>query len=273
VKTTLELSVRKPVCRAVAGALLGTVPALLAAGVASAQVQIAADTRTLVARADSAYGAGDRDGASELYRSAAELDPTGSRSWYQLGVLERDPAKATRWFLRYLALEPKDAWGWLALGKSYGKQEKWREATKALRHAAALAPNASEIREALAKARRKSAPALRSQGGYSRDSDGNRVASYGLAGDATLPAGLRIGATATRSSVGDGGRYAAAVDEGQFRVGGRVWPSLRFDLSGGATGSPIRRRRHESSAPGRSDSGGGKRPTDPRSSSAPIAAR
>lgn len=71
---------------------------------------------TLV-RADAAFEAGERDLARRLYRSVLASDPDNSRATFQLAKLApRGSAEALALLRRYVALEPSDPWGNMALG-------------------------------------------------------------------------------------------------------------------------------------------------------------
>lgn len=84
------------------------------ATVAGSAADIAARTR----RADAAYDAGDRARAEREYSAILALDPAQSRAIYRLAGLRqrRDPDAAVALYRRYVKLEPRDAWGFIALG-------------------------------------------------------------------------------------------------------------------------------------------------------------
>ncbi|MBI4545479.1 MAG: tetratricopeptide repeat protein, partial [Gemmatimonadetes bacterium] len=78
------------------------------------------ETPAALSRADSAYRAGDRVLAERLYARVLSADPENSRATFRLAQLRRDRAKESiRLFRRYIALEPDDPWGYMALGDAY----------------------------------------------------------------------------------------------------------------------------------------------------------
>ncbi len=69
-----------------------------------------------LARADSTYAAGDAPAAVRAYSAVLAIDPENSHATYRLADLQRhDPARALPLFRRYVALEPTDLWGYLAV--------------------------------------------------------------------------------------------------------------------------------------------------------------
>src|SRR5712692_5788299 len=69
-----------------------------------------------LARADSTYATGDAPAAVRAYGVVLAIDPENSRATYRLADLQRyDPARALPLFRRYVALEPTDLWGYLAV--------------------------------------------------------------------------------------------------------------------------------------------------------------
>jgi hypothetical protein len=152
---------------------------------------------------------------------------------YQVGRLTRDPAEALQWFRRYTELEPDDAWGWLAVGEQELRLGKPVEARASMAKAAGLAPGADDIRERLQAARRAAAPTIEPVGGYQTDSDHNRTLRYGLAVDAALGDGVRLGGRLIRSAVGDG-ITDATLDEASLTLASRPRAAPRLDLQVGA---------------------------------------
>ncbi|HXJ29724.1 MAG TPA: tetratricopeptide repeat protein [Gemmatimonadales bacterium] len=69
-----------------------------------------------LARAESIYDSGDAEAAIDAYAAVLATDPQNSRATYRLADLQRHkPARALPLFRRYVALEPKDLWGYLAV--------------------------------------------------------------------------------------------------------------------------------------------------------------
>jgi hypothetical protein len=186
----------------------------------------------LVRRADTAFDDEDRKLALKLYLQVVNLNPEQSHAIYRLGQLAGSDEAALAWFVRYVRLEPDDAWGWIAVGDKYLRVGKVIEARDAYRRAAKLAPQAKEIRPRLDRAGVRAAPVLEPLGGVTGDSDGNRTWKFGLSGDAALRSGFRIGAKATRAHISDG-LTAAILDEGLFRLQGRPRAALRLEAAGG----------------------------------------
>ncbi|HET9707487.1 MAG TPA: tetratricopeptide repeat protein, partial [Gemmatimonadales bacterium] len=95
---------------------------LLAAELASAAdppqavSQAKSSTAISLARAESIYDSGDAEAAIDAYAAVLAVDPQNSRATYRLADLQRrHPARALPLFRRYVALEPKDLWGYLAV--------------------------------------------------------------------------------------------------------------------------------------------------------------
>ena len=160
------------------------------------------------------------------------LDPYQSRAVYRLGILAPDDAAALPWFQRYVELEPKDAWGWLACGQRLFKLGKPVEAAENLETAARLAPDDADIRQRLEKARGQVAPTFEPLLGGSTDSDLNTVFGYGAAADAALRGGWKIGAVLRHSTIGDGATSAGST-EGGLRLTGRPHPDFSLAASAG----------------------------------------
>jgi tetratricopeptide (TPR) repeat protein len=81
---------------------------------ATAQATSAA-ARSL-ARAESTYSTGDAAAAVRAYAAVLAIDPENSRATYRLADLQRhDPARALPLFEKYVALEPTDLWGYIAV--------------------------------------------------------------------------------------------------------------------------------------------------------------
>jgi tetratricopeptide (TPR) repeat protein len=105
----------------------------------------AQDTSALarrLARADSAFAAGDATTAAHEYAAALAVDPENSRATYRLADLSkrRDPARALRLFRRYVALEPDDPWGYMAVGDALARSGSYGDALRSYDDALRLAP-------------------------------------------------------------------------------------------------------------------------------------
>ena len=96
-----------------------------------------------LARADSAFAAGDATTAEREYAAALAVDPENSRATYRLADLSKrgDPARALQLFRRYVALEPSDPWGYMALGDALARSGSYGDALRSYDDALRLAPD------------------------------------------------------------------------------------------------------------------------------------
>ena len=202
--------------------------ALLAAAAGAGQSKV----QDLLVRADAAFKDENRALAEKLYRQVLELDPYQSRAVYRLGQLSKDDETALGWFKRYVEIEPDDAYGWAAVGDKSLRLARTVEARSAYAEAARLAPKDDDIRERLARARLRAAPGIEPLVGYERDSDDNHTWRTGLAADAAVRGGFRLGARAQRASISDG-FSTTRFDSVLLRLEGRPSRTVRTDLSFG----------------------------------------
>jgi len=95
-----------------------------------------------LARADSAFAAEDAATAEREYAAVLAADPASSRATFRLAQLRqrRDPAGAIRLYERYAALEPGDAWGYIALGDARSRAGRHGAALDAFDDAVRVAP-------------------------------------------------------------------------------------------------------------------------------------
>src|SRR6266550_3211739 len=105
----------------------------------------AQDTSALarrLARADSAFAAGDAGTAAREYAAALAVDSENSHATYRLADLSRrsDPARALGLFRRYVALEPSDPWGFIALGDALARSGRYGDALRSYDDALRVAP-------------------------------------------------------------------------------------------------------------------------------------
>ncbi|MGH7693559.1 MAG: tetratricopeptide repeat protein [Gemmatimonadaceae bacterium] len=133
--------------------------ALMTAGMVAATAAQAQSS--LLARADSAFAAEDRTLARRLYEEALKANPEQSRATFRLAQLQSSPAKAIPYYSRYVALEPSDPWGHMALGDQLARVGKVDEALAAYDSAKKLAPNERDV--AIGRAR------IQSRAGRSND--------------------------------------------------------------------------------------------------------
>ena len=127
------MSPRLPRCAALLSVLIA------AAGVRDAAPQGSRGSPAAV-RADSFYAAGDRLAATQAYRAVLSGDPENSHATFRLAQLTRDPAERLALHRRYVALEPRDPWGCMALGDALARQGRFAEALRQYDAALRLAP-------------------------------------------------------------------------------------------------------------------------------------
>lgn len=119
----------------------------------------AADATARLRSADAAYAAGERELAEREYAAVLALDPSQSRAAFRLAQLRegRDLRGAIALYRRYVALEPGDAWGYMALGTALAAQGDVAGAMASYDAASRLAPRERDVHmgraRALARAR------------------------------------------------------------------------------------------------------------------------
>jgi tetratricopeptide (TPR) repeat protein len=102
--------------------------------------------KRLLQQADAAFDAEIPDRARELYLAVLAADPDNSRAEYQLGRLAPPgSAEAIRRFRRYVALEPQDPWGRIALGNALARSGAVDKAIAEFRVAQREAPGEPEV--------------------------------------------------------------------------------------------------------------------------------
>jgi len=249
--------------------LLLVLGALAAAHARPAAAQGAHLAAGRLGRADSAFTAGDRQAAEREYAAVLAADPWNSHATYRLAQLHRhDPRLAVRLFRRYVALEPSDPWGYIALGDILARTKRYGEAlrryddalrlapgerdavvgrartlARARRTGAAIAayrgwlaahPTDTEARHELAAAQVAAAPAITPLVGGSHDSDGNATLRWGGTAELGASGPTRLGVRATREQVRDG-ITTIGLDELTLRAGSLPGGALQIDAEGGAT--------------------------------------
>jgi hypothetical protein len=90
--------------------------------------------------ADSAWNRGDREGARRAYATEVAQRPDNSRAVFRLASLTANRRDALALHRRYVALEPQDGWGWMALGDHLARMGETDEALAMYDRAAALLP-------------------------------------------------------------------------------------------------------------------------------------
>jgi hypothetical protein len=187
-------------------------------------------------RADSAWAAGDRKLARRLYSEEIAANPDNSRAVFRLAKLSRNSAEALRLYQRYTALEPDDAWGWMAVGDQLTRLGRIREAFAAYDRAVKLRPDDPDILSGRARVQRASrarAPALEPVATYTRDSDGNRTSRIGVRVDWQAGPSGRLGVMGFVSRIGNGA-VSHPLQEGWVRVALGTGRAAQFSLNAGA---------------------------------------
>lgn len=94
-----------------------------------------------LARAESIYETGDVEAAIAAYAAVLAIDPQNSRATYRLADLQRHkPARALPLFEKYVALEPTDLWGYLAVADMLSRLGRNDEALRWSAEALRLGP-------------------------------------------------------------------------------------------------------------------------------------
>lgn len=180
---------------------------LLAAAltVRGADAQEPASTATLrahLARADSAFDAGDPTTAAREYSAAIALDSSQSRAVYRLAELRRatDLPGALELYRLYVRLEPDDEWGHIAL---------------------------ADAERDLARARANAAATIEPFAASSRDSDGITTTGVGLTFTGPAKGSARMFATVGVNRAAD---PVAARSATHASAGVRLRPDAALDI-------------------------------------------
>ncbi len=115
--------------------------ALVLGSIAKAQSSVEAQ----MAKADSAFAAGDIATARSAYAAVLQRDAHRSRAVFRMGQLSDRPEQALRWYLRYVELEPADPWGYMAVGDVLGRLGQVEEGLEWYDRAAGLAPTERDV--------------------------------------------------------------------------------------------------------------------------------
>ncbi len=110
-----------------------------------AQKPVETRASIVLARADSAFVAEDRDSARRLYAEALALDSTLSRAVFRLAQLSNSPREQLALYRRYQALQPRDAWGYMAEGDVLGRLRRFDEGLAAYARAETIAPDERDV--------------------------------------------------------------------------------------------------------------------------------
>lgn len=239
--------------------LIATLAVLAAAGAGAQEAPLR--------RADSAFAAEDRALSRRLYEDALRANPRASRAVFRLAQLQESLDSAATLLRQYVALEPQDPWGYMALGDCLARMGHVDQALTAYEVAAGLAPDerdvaigrarvlqragrAREVRDVLdqwtrrhpddvearqmhRRARSLSAPAIEPVVAYQRDSDGNRTTRTGARAEVALSDMARGGVLLTRGAIADA-LESVSWDAAALSLAVRPAPRLRLDLDAGA---------------------------------------
>jgi tetratricopeptide (TPR) repeat protein len=104
-------------------------------------------TDSALARADAAFADGDRTTAERGYEDVLRRDSSQSRAVFRLAQLreKRDAASSIALYRRYVVLQPRDAWGHMALGNALGATGDLSAALSAYDEAARVAPAERDV--------------------------------------------------------------------------------------------------------------------------------
>lgn len=231
-----------------------------------AHVATAFAQESLLARADSLFAGGEPAAAGRLYRAVLDADPNQSRAAFQLARLAAPGSReAVALYRRYIALEPQDPWGWLALGDALRDADRTDEAISAYERGLAGAPTevaawrslgrerqrAGRMREAVAALERAqaleveratadrlvyvrahAAPAVETFAGGSRDSDANILLRAGVHADFQAGDRARVGVEASHGRAEDD-LLSVDFDEAALTLAWRPRRSLSVTTTAG----------------------------------------
>ena len=101
------------------------------------------EIKSLLEKAEAAYDSGDSVLSVQSFRAVLSVDVENSRATFRLAQLlePREPSESEGLYERYIALEPDDAWGYMALGDFLARQERYDRALELYSNAVRLAPN------------------------------------------------------------------------------------------------------------------------------------
>ena len=104
------------------------------------------DVTNVLQQADQAYAMEDRQRALRLYAAVVDADPSRSRAIFRLGQLAAPGSDdAVRWFRRYVQLEPRDPWGYMALGDALARAGDVGASLRQYDQARQLAPDEPDV--------------------------------------------------------------------------------------------------------------------------------
>jgi len=111
-----------------------------------AQAQASATPATLRARAESTFASGDRAGSARAYAALLDAVPRDARALFRLAGLREEPVAMVPLLERYVAVEPGDAWGWLALADALSRDGQHARAAEAITRAERIAAGERDVK-------------------------------------------------------------------------------------------------------------------------------
>ncbi len=119
--------------------------AALTLGVSTPVGAQSSNAAALRSRADAVYASGDRAASERAYEAVLAVAPNDSRALFRLAGLRADAGAKVALLQRYVALEPGDAWGWLALADALTADGQHQAADAALSRAERVAPSERDV--------------------------------------------------------------------------------------------------------------------------------
>lgn len=116
----------------------------------------AASVALLRSRAESTYATGDRPASERAYEALVEAAPNDSRALFRLAGLRASISARVSLLQRYVAVEPGDAWGWLALAAALSADGRPTSSDSALLRAERIAPRERDVMLARARSSERS---------------------------------------------------------------------------------------------------------------------
>lgn len=173
--------------------------------------------------------------SAAAYAAIVARQPDNSRAVFRLAALQpRGSARAIELYRRYVSLEPKDAWGHLALAEALAAANHYGEAMREIERADQLAPGNEDVavvRKRVQKSQRQAVPTAQPRVAVTKDSDQNQLTQLSFTGDIASGPTSRFGAVYTHSMTGDGVSSFNA-DDGRLTLLSKT-ATTRFELNGG----------------------------------------
>ena len=199
--------------------------AIALAGAAPLAAPLAAQGAATLPDADAAYEAGQRERADSLYARVLAADPSATRALYRLAMLRRDrPSESVRLLRSYVAREPRDPWGHIALGDALARSGDVPGAQASYDRAERLAPGEADVARGRGRLRTLAAgraPTVEPTTTVAEDSDRNRTVRLALAGSRQAGDRTRARGEVAVERVSD---LAGSATTAELRGGLRISP-------------------------------------------------